>query len=148
MADNVIVTLAPTSNFKGKDAIPALPEQPAEIARSVRECYDADVCLAHMHARSRGPPDDRTEGRRPDQRPCSRTQSGYHPEFHRSRHGQASRKCLRGAAPLLSAEQAHWRFLHWRKLFASHFFPATRRSRKDMVRRLFESVGIICARSG
>lgn len=51
MADKVIVTIAPTSNFHGKDANPALPEQPAEIAQSVRECYDAGACLAHMHAR-------------------------------------------------------------------------------------------------
>lgn len=51
MANKVIVTIAPTSNFHGKDANPALPEQPAEIAQSVRECYDAGACLAHMHAR-------------------------------------------------------------------------------------------------
>ncbi len=51
MADKIIVTIAPTSNFHGKSANPALPEQPAEIAQSVRECYDAGACLAHMHAR-------------------------------------------------------------------------------------------------
>ncbi|MBL6430231.1 3-keto-5-aminohexanoate cleavage protein [Maritimibacter sp. DP07] len=51
MSDKVIVTVAPTSNFHGKDANPALPEQPAEIAQSVREAYDAGACLAHMHAR-------------------------------------------------------------------------------------------------
>lgn len=51
MADKVIVTIAPTSNFHGKEANPALPEQPAEIAQSVRECYDAGASLAHMHAR-------------------------------------------------------------------------------------------------
>lgn len=51
MAEKVIVTIAPTSNFHGKAANPALPEQPDEIARSVRECYDAGACLAHMHAR-------------------------------------------------------------------------------------------------
>jgi 3-keto-5-aminohexanoate cleavage enzyme len=49
----VIVTIAPTSNFHGKEANPALPEQPDEIARSVREAYDAGACLAHMHARDR-----------------------------------------------------------------------------------------------
>ena len=47
----VIVTVAPTSNFHGKEANPALPEQPEEIARSVREAHDAGACLAHMHAR-------------------------------------------------------------------------------------------------
>jgi 3-keto-5-aminohexanoate cleavage enzyme len=54
MARKVIVTVAPTSNFHGKDANPALPEQPREIAASVRECFDAGACLAHMHARDRG----------------------------------------------------------------------------------------------
>lgn len=49
----VIVTIAPTSNFHGKDANPALPEQPAEIAHAVREAYDAGASLAHMHARDR-----------------------------------------------------------------------------------------------
>ena len=51
MKNKVIVTVAPTSNFHGKEANPALPEQPDEIARSVREAYDAGACLAHMHAR-------------------------------------------------------------------------------------------------
>ena len=32
----VIVTIAPTSNFHGKAANPALPEQPDEIAQSRR----------------------------------------------------------------------------------------------------------------
>lgn len=53
MTNKVIVTVAPTSNFHGKSANPALPEQPDEIARSVREAYDAGACLAHMHARDR-----------------------------------------------------------------------------------------------
>lgn len=47
----VIVTVAPTSNFHGKDAHPALPEQPAEIAEVVYECYNAGASLAHLHAR-------------------------------------------------------------------------------------------------
>jgi len=51
--NKVIVTIAPTSNFHGKEANPALPEQPEEIARSVREAYDAGASLAHMHARDR-----------------------------------------------------------------------------------------------
>ena len=53
MKNKVIVTVAPTSNFHGKDANPALPEQPEEIAQSVFECYNAGACLAHMHARDR-----------------------------------------------------------------------------------------------
>lgn len=51
MSHKVIVTIAPTSNFHGKDANPALPEQPQEVAQSVREAYDAGASLAHMHAR-------------------------------------------------------------------------------------------------
>ncbi len=49
----VIVTIAPTSNFHGKAANPALPEQPDEIAQSVHECFNAGAALAHMHARDR-----------------------------------------------------------------------------------------------
>ncbi len=51
MTNKVIVTIAPTSNFHGKDANPALPEQPAEVGQSVREAYDAGASIAHMHAR-------------------------------------------------------------------------------------------------
>lgn len=47
----VIVTVAPTSNFHGKEAHPALPEQPHEIAQAVREAHDAGAALAHLHAR-------------------------------------------------------------------------------------------------
>jgi 3-keto-5-aminohexanoate cleavage enzyme len=50
-AKKVIVTVAPTSNFHGKEANPALPEQPDEIAQSVHECFNAGAALAHMHAR-------------------------------------------------------------------------------------------------
>lgn len=53
MKNKVIVTVAPTSNFHGKDANPALPEQPEEIGVSVKECYDAGASLAHVHARDR-----------------------------------------------------------------------------------------------
>lgn len=53
MKNKVIVTVAPTSNFHGKEANPALPEQPDEIARSVREACDAGASIAHMHARDR-----------------------------------------------------------------------------------------------
>jgi 3-keto-5-aminohexanoate cleavage enzyme len=49
----VIVTIAPTSNFHGKEANPALPEQPHEIADAVLDCYNAGAALAHMHARDK-----------------------------------------------------------------------------------------------
>ncbi len=49
--NKVIITVAPTSNFHGKEANPALPIQPDEIGLSVYECYNAGACLAHLHAR-------------------------------------------------------------------------------------------------
>lgn len=53
VARKVIITVAPTSNFHGKEANPALPEQPEEIAQAVRECCDAGASIAHIHARDR-----------------------------------------------------------------------------------------------
>lgn len=52
-AQKVIVTVAPTSNFQGKEANPAIPIHPDEVAASVRECWDAGASLAHMHARDK-----------------------------------------------------------------------------------------------
>jgi 3-keto-5-aminohexanoate cleavage enzyme len=51
MERKVIVTVAPTSNFQGKEANPALPIQPDEVAQSVYEAYNAGASLAHLHAR-------------------------------------------------------------------------------------------------
>lgn len=51
MARKVIVTVAPTSNFHGKEANPALPYGPDEIAQSVAEAWNAGASLAHIHAR-------------------------------------------------------------------------------------------------
>lgn len=53
MARKVIITVAPTSNFHGKEANPALPEQPDEIAEAVKACCDAGAAIAHIHARDR-----------------------------------------------------------------------------------------------
>jgi 3-keto-5-aminohexanoate cleavage enzyme len=47
----IIVTVAPTSNFHGKEANPALPEQPKEIAQEVLRCLNAGASIAHIHAR-------------------------------------------------------------------------------------------------
>jgi 3-keto-5-aminohexanoate cleavage enzyme len=52
-AKKIIVTIAPTSNFQGKEANPALPIHPDEVAVSVKECWDAGASLAHMHARDK-----------------------------------------------------------------------------------------------
>lgn len=54
MADRkVIITIAPTSNFQGKEANPALPIQPGEVADAVFNAYNAGASLAHLHARDR-----------------------------------------------------------------------------------------------
>lgn len=54
MADRkVIITIAPTSNFQGKEANPAIPYTPGEIAEQVRGAWNAGAALAHMHARDR-----------------------------------------------------------------------------------------------
>ncbi|MDR3296531.1 MAG: 3-keto-5-aminohexanoate cleavage protein, partial [Clostridiales Family XIII bacterium] len=53
MAKKIIITVAPTSNFHGKEKNPALPEQPDEIAQSVYECYNAGAAIAHIHCRDR-----------------------------------------------------------------------------------------------
>jgi 3-keto-5-aminohexanoate cleavage enzyme len=50
-SNKVIITVAPTSNFHGKEANPALPIQPDEIGRDVYDCFNAGACLAHLHAR-------------------------------------------------------------------------------------------------
>ena len=47
----LIVTVAPTSNFHGKEANPALPYHPDEIAEEVYRCYNAGASIAHIHAR-------------------------------------------------------------------------------------------------
>lgn len=47
----IIVTVAPTSNFHGKDTCPSLPCTPAEIADDVYDCYNAGASIVHLHAR-------------------------------------------------------------------------------------------------
>lgn len=49
----VIITVAQTGNFQGKDANPTLPEQPAEIISSAYDCYNAGASIVHIHARDR-----------------------------------------------------------------------------------------------
>jgi len=55
MAKKVILTIAPTGGFQSKDANPALPTQPEEIARDVYDCYNAGASVVAIHARR---PDD------------------------------------------------------------------------------------------
>ena len=48
----VIITVAQTGNFQGKDQNPNLPEQPAEIIQSAYDCYNAGASIVHIHARN------------------------------------------------------------------------------------------------
>jgi 3-keto-5-aminohexanoate cleavage enzyme len=47
----VIVTIATTGGLHGKEANPALPEQPAEIIGDFHDCYNAGASVAHIHVR-------------------------------------------------------------------------------------------------
>lgn len=49
--DKLIVTVAPTSNFHGKDANPALPFSPPEVADAVQECWNEGASIVHIHGR-------------------------------------------------------------------------------------------------
>ncbi|MCW5722611.1 MAG: 3-keto-5-aminohexanoate cleavage protein [Devosia sp.] len=51
----VIVTVAPTGGMVKKSQTPHLPTQPAEIAASVKRCYDEGASIVAVHARR---PDD------------------------------------------------------------------------------------------
>jgi len=53
----VVITIATTGGLHGKEANPALPEQPADIVRHFRNCYNAGASVAHIHVRD---PDGRT----------------------------------------------------------------------------------------
>lgn len=46
-----IVTVAPTSNFHGKDANPALPFSPQEVADAVYEAWNEGASIVHIHGR-------------------------------------------------------------------------------------------------
>ncbi len=49
----VILTVAQTGNFQGKDQNPGLPEQPSEIISSAYDCYNAGATIVHCHARNK-----------------------------------------------------------------------------------------------
>ena len=53
MANKIIITVAPTSNFQGKEANPNLPIQPNEVAQAVYDCYNAGAAVVHLHARDK-----------------------------------------------------------------------------------------------
>ena len=53
MARKVIITVAQTGAFHGKNANPNLPITPDEIAQSAYECYNAGAAIVHVHARDK-----------------------------------------------------------------------------------------------
>ncbi|MDT3698964.1 MAG: 3-keto-5-aminohexanoate cleavage protein [Thermincola sp.] len=53
MVKKVIITVAPTGNFQGKEANPNLPIQPDEVAQAVYDSYNAGASVVHLHARDK-----------------------------------------------------------------------------------------------
>lgn len=51
--DKLIICVAPTSNFHGKEANPALPEQPEEVAEEGYKCWNEGAAIVHIHARDK-----------------------------------------------------------------------------------------------
>ena len=53
MGKKLIITVAPTSNFHGKEKNPAIPYSADEIAEAVYDCYNAGASIAHLHCRDK-----------------------------------------------------------------------------------------------
>ncbi|MDP2935107.1 MAG: 3-keto-5-aminohexanoate cleavage protein [Dehalococcoidia bacterium] len=51
--NKLVVCVAPTSNFHGKEANPALPYHPDEIAEEVYKCWNEGASIVHIHARDK-----------------------------------------------------------------------------------------------
>lgn len=51
--EKLIITAALTGGIHGKEANPALPEQPDEIIRDAVDCYNAGAAIVHLHARDK-----------------------------------------------------------------------------------------------
>ncbi|MFC6723833.1 3-keto-5-aminohexanoate cleavage protein [Halobium palmae] len=49
--EKLIISVATTGGFHGKEANPNLPEQPAEIVDEICACRDAGASIVHVHAR-------------------------------------------------------------------------------------------------
>lgn len=53
MARKIIITVAQTGAFHGKEANPNIPLTPKEIADSAYDCYNAGASIVHIHARDK-----------------------------------------------------------------------------------------------
>lgn len=51
--ESLIVTVAPTGGYHGKETHPNIPLQPEEIAKAVYESWNEGASIAHIHARER-----------------------------------------------------------------------------------------------
>lgn len=51
--DKLIITVSPASNFQGKEANPAIPYSPEEIAEAVYESWNEGAGVAHIHCRDK-----------------------------------------------------------------------------------------------
>ncbi len=61
-SERLIITVSPSSNFQGKEANPALPYSPQEIADTVYECWNEGAAIAHIHCRdAQGAPSNNPE---------------------------------------------------------------------------------------
>lgn len=49
--EKVIISVATTGGFHGKEANPNLPEQPEEIVEDIAACKEAGASIVHVHAR-------------------------------------------------------------------------------------------------
>lgn len=49
----VVITVAPTGGLHGREANPALPEQPKDIIQNFKDCFNAGATVAHMHVRDK-----------------------------------------------------------------------------------------------
>jgi 3-keto-5-aminohexanoate cleavage enzyme len=52
--EKLIITVATTGAFQGKEANPNLPEQPEEIAKAAYDSWNEGASVIHIHARERG----------------------------------------------------------------------------------------------
>lgn len=51
--EKVIITVAPTGAFQGKEANPNIPLTPEEIADAVYDAWNEGACIVHIHAREK-----------------------------------------------------------------------------------------------
>jgi 3-keto-5-aminohexanoate cleavage enzyme len=51
--EKLILTVATTGGFHGKEANPNLPELPEEIAQTAYECWNEGASIVHIHARDK-----------------------------------------------------------------------------------------------